>query len=462
MKAVLRIALAYFDMSIIQRWINAAGLVVLAMAGAFIVMSQGPGDSKIVFGVCCFGAGLILVLPAFGGGIGMRLASRPGVLQLRPHGRARLLAGTTLAVTLFALVATLPSLAVELYFAVRAFERGALDFPPPLAMFQFMWAAFALSFIYVFAVSRSLLGMVAYWLLPAVLTGVGRNIDDWHLLLAPWQVLAFGLLGWILFAGWYLRAASIRRPAHVNSSSNTTGENTPFDWLLASENARTDEPTRHRATWQYLLGCASSRFFVITGLWIAAVFVLMHVFAAPGKRPGQMLFMLPFLIFHIGTVGYTSARRARFLWLRAGMSREALFHMVERQALRASLTTWAIVAVAAVAVAAYPDPSRLPQLLVYTAAQCVVAVVAFYAGLAIVKDWHIGDMLLFIFLGVLFVVQMVPGAAAMRDGSLTDASVVIAPIAAALALVLRFHAMRRWRGLDWQVARPMKLDSRRS
>lgn len=463
MNAVLKIAFTYFDMAVIQRFTNALGLIALVMAGAAIPMSGSASDSKIVFGMSIFGAACILIVPAFAAGLGLRQASQPVLVHLRPRARLYLLLGSTLAVTLFALVATLPSFAVELYFAVRDFDRGALRFPPPLVAFGFTWTVAAVTFIYMFAASRSVLGMMTFWLLPIALAQLPRYIDELATVISLWQVVAAGLLVWALFAAWYLRAGTISAPVENYSSSRTDGETSPFQWLLASENARTDQPTRSTAIWHYLFGCASIRLFVITGLWIAALFVLMQFFSPHvNARRGQMLLMLPMISFFIGTVAYNSARRARLLWLRAGLSRATLFPLVEREALRATLTTWAIIAAAGLIMAALPDPSRLPQLLMYAAAQFVVALVAFYAGIAIVKDWHIGDMVLFIFLGVLFVAQMAPGIESLRDGSLGRVSATILLVAAILAVALRYHAVRRWRGLDWRLARPLKLGARRS
>jgi hypothetical protein len=172
--------------------------------------------------------------------------------------------------------------------------------------------------------------------------------------------------------------------------------------------------------------------------------------------------MLPFLAFQFGALGYATARRARLLWLRAGMTREALFRLGERQALRASLITWAVVAVVAFALSALADPSRIPQQLLYVAASAAVGTVLFYAGFATVKAWHVGDMLLYIFLGVLFVVQFALAAMAWKDGDSTATTTSILLAAAILTIAMRWLAHRRWRGLDWRIATLPTVSSRRS
>jgi hypothetical protein len=463
MRAVVRIALAYFGMLGVQSWINVAGLLFLAGAAAAFAFGTAPGAVQTVFALCVMGVVIILVIPVCGGGVGMRLGSRPGVLHLRPHGRLRLLLGTTLAVTLAAMLAALPSLAAHGFLVVHGFDPGT-RFAPPLVVFGFAWTLFAAAFIYMFAVSWSLIGMMTFWMLPLAISQLARYVGHWASVVTLAQVMAFGLGAWALFALWYLRTGTIRRPVpKFGNSPNTMAECSPFQWLLATENARSDQPTRRLAISHYLLGCASNRLFVITGAWVGAIFLLLHFMGNERPRqPVQVLFMLSFLAFHFGAMAYATARRARLLWLRAGMSRKALFLLGERQALRASLITWAIVASLALVVTALPDPARIPQLLLYAGAQAVVCIAAFYAGFAIVKDWHVGDMLLFIVLGVLFVVQIVLGALAWRSGRLTVTAVLILVIAGILAIALRLHAARRWSGLDWRIARPLKLDSRRS
>lgn len=464
MSTVIRVALACFDMTAVQRWTSGLGLILLAMATAAIFMSGGPNDAQIVFGMSCFGVALILMMPAFGAGIGLRQASRPVMVHLRPHSRLLLLLGSMLAVVLFALVATVPSFLVKLFFAVRPFDPGTLRFPPPRVAFGFCWVMATVAFIYMFAMSRTVLGMMAFWLLPLALVQLLNYNEGLSDVISLWQLVAAAALAWIVFGAWYLRAGEIRPPVQNYSQSRTDGESSPFQWLLAGENARSDQPTRHTAIWHYLFGCASIRLYVITGLWIAAIFVVMQFFSPHGaRRPrGQMLLMLPFISFFVATVAYNSARRARLLWLRAGLSRDTLFPLVEREALRAGLTTWIIVAATALTMATLEDPSRLPQLALYAAAQCVVALVAFYTGLSLVKTIRAGDILLCTFLGVLWVAQMAPGQQALRNDRLVIFSAGILVVAGVLAAVLRMHALRRWRGLDWRLIRPLNLASRRS
>lgn len=465
MSAVLRIALAYFNMLGIQLWLNVLGLLFLVLAaGLFILAANQPNAPESIFAFCCIGVVLILIVPAFGSGIGMRLGSRPGVLHLRPHGRLRMLLAATVAVTLFALLAALPSLATYGFLAAHGLDTH-LRFPSPLLAFGFMWALFALGFIYMFTISWSMLGMFSFWLLPFAITQLMNRVEGWSDLMSPALVISISLLAWSLFTVWYLRAGTIRRPVpQFGNSTNTTDEDSPFRWLLLREESRPGEPTRARATSHYLLGSASGRLHLLTGLWIAGVFLLLHFFGKSDRpaQPGPLLFMLPFLAFQFGAVGYATARRARLLWLRAGMTREALFRLGERQALRASLITWAVVAAVAFALSALPDPSRIPQLLLYVAASAAVGTVVFYAGFATVKAWHVGDMLLYIFLGVLFVVQFAIAAMAWKDGNSAATTSVILVAAGILTIAMRWLAHRRWRAIDWRIATPPTPSSRRS
>jgi hypothetical protein len=464
MRAVLRIALAYFGMLGLQLWLNVLGLAFIAVAAAlFILAANQPNAPESVFAFCCIGVGLILVMPAFGGGIGMRLGSRPGVLHLRPHGRLRMLLGATVAVTLFALLAALPSLATYAFLAAHGLDTH-LRLPSPLLAFEFMWALFALGFIYMFCISWSVLGMFSSWLLPFAITQLVNRVEGWADLMSPALIVAVGLFAWSVFTVWYLRAGAIRRPVpQFGNTAGTTDEDSPFRWLLLRED-RTGEPTRALATSHYLLGSASGRLHLLTGLWIAGIFVLLHVFSNSDRpaQPGPMLFMLPFLAFQFGALGYATARRARLLWLRAGMTRDSLFRLGERQALRACLITWSVVATVAFALSALPDPSRIPQVLLYVAASAAVGTVVFYAGFATVRAWHVGDVLLYIFLAVLFLVQFVIAAMAWKDGDPATTTAFILLAAGILTLAMRWLAHRRWCRLDWRIATPPTLSSRRS
>jgi hypothetical protein len=162
--------------------------------------------------------------------------------------------------------------------------------------------------------------------------------------------------------------------------------------------------------------------------------------------------MLPFLVFQFESTGYVTARRARMLWLRGGMNRQALFNLAEWQGLRASFISWGVVAGMTAAITPMRDSSPATEVLLYIGTQGAIGVVAFYAGAGVVKDWHIGDMPLFILLGLMFVVSIVVGRDSWQDGYTLAASGFTTLIAVVLVVLLRLLAVHRWRSLDWRVA----------
>jgi hypothetical protein len=454
--AALRIALAYFQMLSLQRWFNLAGLLLLAAAAAVTLFGNGPGNAKTVFTLCTFAIVMILLIPGFGGGMAMRIASRPTVVHLRPGGRLKVLTGSTLAVTMLALIACIPSLAAHAYGALHQVDPRR--FGQPLQLLAFFWGVAALGWIAMFATSRTMWLAVSFPLVPLAAMQMPLVFQRYPAF-TPLHFFAIGLAAWVAFGSWYLRAERIRPPRQRRFADPAAGMG--YQWLLSRKDELTaDTPAKAIAC--YLLGTSSKRAHILTGIWTALIFVAVSFLTARAgaMRADLLAFMLPFLAVQCAVAGFVTARRARSLWLRNGLPRQGLFGLGEKHGLQSTMLTWGIVAVVAAACMIAAVPGEALQFLVYIAGQALFAACLFYLGMALVKNWSLSDVILCLAAVLLLAVQM---AFAHPVNGLRDPQPTITLLAgAALLLPLRAWARHRWLGLDWRLVRPARLDPRRS
>jgi hypothetical protein len=456
---VLRIAITYFQMVPLQRWLNLGGLLLLALGAVLTYFADTVDDAKGVFMACLFGVMLIATVPALGGGIALRMASRPTIAHLRPHGRVKVLLGTTLAMTLIVLLLCVPTLAANGVMMLRGLAPSN-RFGEASAVLLLVWPLGAMSWIILFATSRTMLGALAF---PLVVMGAMKLafLLHSHPKLTIILLVTLGPAAWLAFSLWYLRAGRIQQP---QSPFSTPGnEHAPFQWLFGGERSQNPATTPAVATFHYLLGVSSYWIFLISGVWIAVLFLLMQVILprAPDAREGLLMMMLPFLTFNSAVMGYTTARRARLLWLRTGVDRAGLYRVAERLGLCASMITWGLVGGAVLAYALAMNPDNARNILLFVASQGAAAVCMFYGGFALVKDWSLLDKAITLILLVLFLLQItVLGPRQM--GSHVQSWTLLLLIASVLALALRWYGQHQWRLVDWRLIRPARLDGRRS
>jgi uncharacterized membrane-anchored protein len=462
MSAVLRIALAYFEMVPLQRWLNLGGALLFAVAALLGVFAETVDDAKGVFMACLFGVILIVIVPAFGGAFAMRMASRPSVVHLRPHGRRRMLLGTTLAITLIVMLLAVPSLAANAVMVLRAL-KPANRFGDALGVLVLLWPMIAMGWIILFAASRT---MLVALLFPLVVMGgmkVTFLLQAYPRIAMP-LLVAVGPVAWLTFAIWYLRAGRIRQmQLPYAGASASAAERFPLRWLFDLDPSRSPTTSPAAATFHYLLGCGSYRLFAMTGAWMALLFLLMQVVVPRGPSSGKTLLisMLPFLAFNSAVMGYTTARRARLLWLRAGTDRAGIFAVAEKLGLRASMATWGVVAGAVLVHSMLTNPERAPWMPLFVASQGAAAICMFYGGFALVRDWSARDKALTVVLAILFLLQ-VSVFGPSQTGNLALPWTALLVIASVLALALRWYARRQWRVLDWRLIKPPRLDWRRT
>ena len=90
-------------------------------------------------------------------------------------------------------------------------------------------------------------------------------------------------------------------------------------------------------------------------------------------------------------------------------------------------------------------------MVLYTVALATLTVALFYLGMSLTRGLAAGDVLLIL---VILVAGSIMFSAIHPAHHLTvRGTVLVAGVFAAGALLLRWHALRRWRRLDWRVAR---------
>jgi hypothetical protein len=298
------------------------------------------------------GTMLLVVTPTFTGGVALRFASTRSLMHLRPHGRTRLLLGATLAITIIAALVALPSLTMELLMAANG-RIPDLRHTSSLVMFLISWPVLAVGWICIFTLSRSMLATAVMGLLPITVITVGKVLAP--VIPGPAWVFVPGLACWGAFWVWYLRTDFVTRPKFPLSGGADLSD-MPIGRLLARLDPARGTFSRPQAMLQYLFGCTSLRFFVLTGAVVALALGVVQLFTVGSlvRRTDQMLMMMPFFAFLTVSIGYTTARRVRFLWLRADLDRAGLFGTAERLGLGVAMTTWSV-GCAAIMVCAFID-----------------------------------------------------------------------------------------------------------
>ena len=457
MTGILRMTLTYFGIVPLQRWISWIGLVLMVVGVLIAALAGNPGARAGAPFFAFLGAALILLVPAMGGGAAMRIASTPSVLHLRPHGRLRMLLAATLAITIMATLFATPSLIETLFHTARPGARRAFD-TSAFAMFSMAWTGIALQWLAVFALSRSQLLLALIGFIPIAGVQVGRYLAP--LLPDPGTALAIGLIAWALFAIWYARTGTVTRLSLPGMSANTNIEDTPIGWIQSFFDVKDSDLSSRRAVSQYVLGASSPWRYGLGGLWMGVVFLIVELTSRSGARAsaagaGALLGLTPALSFASAAIAFSAVRRARHLWLRAGMDRARLFGLVESLAVRASVSMLVVafctLSIIATLRGAYA-PSGRP---LYFITQFAFSAAAFYGALAMTRGWHAADIWLGVGLFILSIVQ----AIVLRPRTEAAASVYLIAIGlfVVLALLLRWHAQRSWLALDWRVAKPARF-----
>ncbi len=451
MSAVLRIALTYFSLAPLQKWLSIAGVALLA--GALLV----PGPAVAI--AALLGAVLVVFGPLLVGGASMRYGSRRSLLQLRPGARWKMLAAALLAVCVMMAIGLVAA------WTVSRAGLGQLSAATAIAPTQLalaVWGIASICWVCSFAASASRFLRVALFVVFVTI-----SYRQWELLRAlhspPLVLASVGAACWLAFALWYLRTHQVGRPGWgaYTAALLGFGANVPGDRISPLLDAR--DQSRAVATRAYLLGTASLTGFVLPGLVMSAVALLLirfpHATNAPGSFPLPVVFLNLFS-WLAAALAAMATRRARLLWLRAGVDRASLFLLTERTTLQAAglMMLGGTFVLTGYSIAVRPDLA--PQTAVYVATQLSCALALFYFGMSLTRGWTAGRIAGAIVLGLGWIAQMI-----LMPPHSRGISPVIAPailgIAVLLALLLRQHASKRWQSLDWHLTRPAAVQLHR-
>jgi hypothetical protein len=442
--SVLRITLTYFSMVPLQKWLSVAGVALIALA---LLMRSPPFAIASGLGVV-----FLVMVPALLGGASMRLGSSRSVLHLRPSSRWRMLASALLTVCLMTLVCVFIRWAVMLSGLGAANGEAAA---PQVTLAEFalaIWGGLSILWLVSFVGSGS--GMWAMFFGIGFIALIANKAEALRALGSPPIVLAtVGAACWVGFAFWYQQVRQVRRPGRMSGSPMGMGENNTGGWYSSLTEARED--SRAIAAKAYLLGTTSQIGFLLPG--IMSALVVLPIYFLQRKTSGGLI-MLPvtFVTIFSGVAGgmsYMVARRARMLWLRAGLDRAGLFALGERTSLVAFAQMVLSAAIVLGVFSIIIRPEMTARILMYVGTQLAYAAVVFYFGLSQTRAWTAAGIAGCILIGLGMIAQMI-----LLLPQNTGIPPVIAPVMLAislsLALLLRQHARKRWLSLDWHLTRP--------
>jgi hypothetical protein len=456
MTAIFCIAFAYFSALALQRWTNGIGLALLISAVALRVMTDGKTTFEIGATLAMLG-GLLLLLPMVIGGGMMRTASTRVLLHQRPRGRQQMFLGATLAVTMIATALTLILTLVLEPDGIPGIKPPPWARTPPLAVFAVAWSIVAMTWLVVFIATGNRLLSMLIGFVPLAMIKLGRPLVE--AMPDRWLTVTLCAATWAGFALWYLRAPSIRRTISSQSRMKEFMDNPVgrfIRWIAGSGNTA----SRTRAMDLYLLG-TSLRGHAVLGVMMAlaaAVVQLVVGFFVHSEKSdlAKLQFMSPFffapvIIITCGVLGFALTRRARILWLRAGLDRMALFRQVESSGLLGITLICGVFLVAIVLYSLAKWPERSEILFVFLAVQIAFLLCLFYGCLSLTRGWSAVVVLL----GVALLLVLVAEVLLLQPWTAQQSPAAPFVLGAVLVLVpvFRWHARRRWATLDWRVAR---------
>ncbi|HUG71924.1 MAG TPA: hypothetical protein VMK82_00740 [Steroidobacteraceae bacterium] len=477
MKAALQVVRTCFGLVPLQRWLNGISGALIAMSVGAAILGTGLGFIGLgvagLLGLC-----LIALAPGFCGGAMLRYGLSLTLLHLRPHGRARLLLGATLAITLLATVAALPVTIVQPQIT-RSIAGGGLELDSNLALqvsrsFLIAWNVVAIFWVATFAITASRIATIVAWLALMGAPVVGKLLDRVIPVDALPQgsaglLLAIGPMTWMLLVLWCLKARSIR-PMAFHGILTLQRENEPSDTSASSRSKRVDNapstidvrqkpPTRLFATFWYLNGSGSIAGAAAAGAGVALsgvlVFGVLIPFPTSGGAvwPGPSWLKVPALYLPAfaaiaALVGRLLALRARHLWLRAGMDRASLFHLTEKYCLLITGLTLGGGAAVLLPLSLIQQPDIAASVFTYGAATCALVVCMVYVGLS---AWSYSFIQLGLGVIALFLYRL-PSILPQPNASPAAALGTIMMFAL-LVFPLRWYARRRWSKLDWHAWR---------
>jgi hypothetical protein len=441
MKAIARLIYTNFTGTVLLRFITLAGLVA-GIGGSALFLYLPPlvggsgGQSEFslaqeafarllpVVGLLCFVFGASLLPALFA-----RLATSHHLYVL-PHGRTKLLASAFATVALTSLFA---AAIVTMYYYKTPLALD-LIFQRALAV-SFVTASFLYVVLWLTGKSGTIGLLVGSFVLVATLVLPLRFIAMPSTSLAiPWTACA---LLWTTFAASFLLAPRLKAP--LGRLRHALGQVTGSTYRGGGE---VDFLVGTARPWTLAAGQA-------VPIAIATYFMNALEVTAP-STPTPWLFFLTIISVTTGGVASLAATRGRALWLRARWTRAQLFRHVEDAFWRYNCYTLGVLLLLLVGIG---DSLGVPtRVLVFGMGLLALGTaLSTYIGLIVTTriGWRDAALAVVVILALMWTALY-----ASSPATPTVRIVAFESGLAALALIVREIARRRWSGLDWMLCRP--------
>jgi hypothetical protein len=437
MSAVARLVWTYFTGTVLNRVFTIGGLALLVIAG-FVLSAQANAAVEMVWiailgHIALFIGGSLMSL-MFG-----RLAKSHSI-RILPYGRVKLLLSAFVTIVLVsapsALLTPLAFVAANSGSASDLLKyQQVLDYSIQMAWAYFTGSILMAGWLYIaiwfVAGQRNAAGMFKGLAVVAILMFVPpREIDDLGMLI-EWQVLQIAVMWAVFGAGFMLwprfKAVLARhdfqKPAESRRGSRAvTGRE--FDLLMGTANP----------------------WLLIAALVLPSIIATRFIY----QLPSVWLYFLTLFSIVVGAFAGQAAERSRVLWLRGDWSRGALFSQVERSYWRHNGIVLASLLLFMIAIGLY---AKFPAAFLAAGLPLLVlgTLLSTYNGLMITRGlrWSEATLGCVLMCGVMLVAML---AARRKIDVSTVAGLEV--LLAALVLVLRAEARRRWLQIDWTLCRP--------
>lgn len=456
MIGVLRLSLMYLRFMPLARVVALLGLSIMAAC-----LTVPALNNNALYGV---GAMLLVLVPAMLGGAAMRTASCGSRLHVKPHGHRRTLLAALLATALLCAAHVL-SVLIPMWLGWLAPQPNTefiLTTAGAIRYVVVVWSVIAAMWLLMFLVVDFQKTLLSLFVLGALLANaVGkRSTPDFSLPFAT--IPAFIALGWLVFSYWYLRRPRLRGLMQVAAEQWLGGNQRPKSTgrtLSIWDNGATG---RNAALLAFLNGTPSMRSQLLSQ-GIPMVFLLLFALLQIRGNDAPDLMNPPMFFFGLfgitgWSLGFSTARRARFLWLKAGLDRTSLFRVTEIAVVQGTAIALVPAGALLLALSIWRQPDLIAAALLYIATFSLLGVCAMYQGLAFMRQRNVLDIALAIIFVAAWIALMIW---LLPTFGHTTATIITLCAALPLAAVLRAHARARWHNIDWHLTRPVVLTGSR-
>ena len=440
MKAIVRLIFTYFTGTVLLRLITSIGLVA-GIGGSALYLylppltggSGGPSRFSLaaesvffllpVAGTVCFVFGAALLPALFA-----RLAASH-YLYVLPYGRTKLLASAFATVALIALFA---ACIVTMYYYKTPLALD-LVFERAIAV-SFVTASFLYVVLWLTGKSGSPIGLLvgSFVAIVALVLPVRFITFPSSSLAVPWTLCA---LLWAAFAVGFLLAPRLKAPSGRlrHTLAGLTG-------------------TSYRGGGEIDFMIGTARPWTLAAGQIVPIVIATYFMSAFAMLTPLWVFFLTIVSVTSGAVAGLAATRSRALWLRARWTRAELFANVEGSFWRFNCYTLGVLLLLLVGIG---DSLAIPtRVLAFGMGLLALgSALSTYIGLMVTARIGWADTVLAV---VAMLALMATAIYASSPVTATPTTTIVAFEAgvAALAVIIREIARRRWSRLDWMLCRP--------